>query len=56
MSSFKHSLDKYLASVSDNPKIRVYTAMGRSESNSVMQMTRFAAAHQTQIEEQASQM
>ena len=56
VSSFKHSLDKYLASVPDEPQIRGYTAMRRAESNSLMHMARFAAAQQNQLEEPVNQM
>ena len=40
--SFKHYLDKYLATVPDEPQIRGYTAMRRAESNSLLHMALFA--------------
>ena len=48
--SFKRSLDKYLATVPDEPQIRGYTSMRRAESNSLMQMAQFAASQQIQLE------
>ena len=44
VNSFKHSLDKYLHTVPDEPQIKGYTAMRRTESNSLIYMARFAAS------------
>ena len=56
VNSFKHRLDKYLITVPDEPQIRGYTAMRRAESNSLIQMARFASAQYTQMDEEISQM
>ena len=45
--AFKRSLDKYLATVPDEPQIRGYTAMRRAESNSLLHMAQLATS-QTQ--------
>ena len=43
--TFKRKLDKFLQTVPDQPLIPGYTAQRRAESNSLLHMTRFAAAH-----------
>ena len=48
--SFKHSLDKYLSTVPDEPQIRGYTSMRRAETNSLLHMVQFAASQQIQLE------
>ena len=42
--TFKHRLDRYLASVPDEPQIQGYTAQRRAESNSLLDMA--CLAHQ----------
>ena len=49
--TFKRSLDKYLRTVPDEPLVRGYTAMRRSESNSLIHMAQFASSHRIQLEE-----
>ena len=44
--TFKFYLDKYLATVPDEPLVRGYTAMRRAESNSLLFMARLAAFQQ----------
>ena len=44
MDSFKRRLDRYLNTVPDEPQIPGYTAMRRTESNSLLEMTRLATA------------
>ena len=41
---FKGLLDKFLASVPDEPLIRGYTAYRRADTNSLLDMVRFATA------------
>ena len=41
---FKVLLDKFLASVPDEPLIRGYTAYRRADTNSLLDMVRFATA------------
>ena len=43
--TFKYHLDKYLRTVPDEPQIQGYTAQRRSDSNSLIDMTKFAVAH-----------
>ena len=43
--TFKYHLDKYLRSVPDEPQIQGYTAQRRCESNSLIDMVKFAEAH-----------
>ena len=52
--SFKHSLDKYLSTVPDEPQIRGYTSMRRAETNSLLHMVQFAASQQIQLEGQVN--
>ena len=47
---FKRSLDRYLATVPDEPQIRGYTAMRRTDSNSLLHMAQFATSQQVQLE------
>jgi hypothetical protein len=42
--SFKRQLDKYLRTVPDEPQIAGYTAMRRTDSNSLLHMTQYATA------------
>lgn len=42
---FKNSLDKYLATVPDEPQIIGYTAMRRADTNSLLHMIQHASAH-----------
>ena len=42
MDYFKCILDKYLATVPDEPQIRGYTSMRRDESNSLTDMAKLA--------------
>ena len=42
--TFKRVLDKYLATVPDEPQVRGYTAMRRADSNSVLHMAQFATS------------
>jgi len=41
--SFKTELDKYLGSIPDEPHIPGYTLYRRAESNSIINMRRFAS-------------
>lgn len=47
--SFKRRLDKYLQLIPDEPQIPGYTAQRRAESNSLLDMTRLATAHQKSL-------
>ena len=42
---FKRHLDKYLSTVPDEPQIPGYTAQRRAESNSILDLAKFASAH-----------
>ena len=46
--SFKRILDKYLATVPDEPQIRGYTSMRRAESNSLTDMAKLAESQTDQ--------
>ena len=48
--AFKRSLDKYLATVPDEPQIRGYTSNRRAESNSLVHMEQLATSQQIQLE------
>ena len=48
--TFKRSLDKYLRNVPDEPQIRGYTSMRRTDSNSLVLMAQFATSQQIQLE------
>ena len=48
--TFKYLLDKYLATVPDEPQLRGYTSMRRAESNSLVNMAQFATSQQIQLE------
>ena len=43
--SFKYHLDKFLKTVPDEPQVQGYTAQRRCDSNSLIDMTKFAKAH-----------
>ena len=43
--SFKRQFDKFLSIVPDEPQIPGYTAQRQADSNSLLDMTRFAAAY-----------
>ena len=45
INTFKNSLDKFLATVPDEPQIRGYTAMRRADTNSLVNMVQHAEAH-----------
>ena len=47
--SFKRRLDRYLATVPDEPQIRGYTSMRRADSNSLLHMAQFAVSQIDQI-------
>ena len=49
--TFKHHLDRYLVRIPDEPLIQGYTASRRSESNSLLDMSKFAPAHPISREE-----
>ena len=49
--TFKRSLDRYLATVPDEPNIRGYTECRRAESNSVLHMALLATSQQIQLDE-----
>ncbi|CAL4060962.1 unnamed protein product, partial [Meganyctiphanes norvegica] len=49
--TFKHSLDKYLSTVPDEPQIRGYTANRRTENNSLIKMAQLATSQQIQLDE-----
>ena len=45
INTFKNRLDKFLATVPDEPQIRGYTAMRRADTNSLVNMVQHAEAH-----------
>ena len=45
LNTFKNSLDKYLATVPDEPQITGYTAMRRTDTNRLLHMAQHASAH-----------
>ena len=49
--TFKRSLDRYLATVPDEPNIRGYTECRRAESNSLLHMALLATSQQIQLDE-----
>ena len=48
---FKRKLDKYLWTVPDEPQIPGYTAQRRADSNSLVDMSRYASAHHQPVVE-----
>ena len=40
--TMKHKLDKYLATVPDEPQLQGYTAQRQADSNSLLEMARLA--------------
>ena len=49
--TFKLHLDRFLATVHDEPQVRGYTTMRRAESNSLLHMSQLAGPQRVKLEE-----
>ena len=45
MNKFKHELDRYMATIPDEPQIPGYTAQRQADSNSLLDMNRLGRAY-----------